>query len=79
MDGSQESGLYLLILGLTRYPTEEEDGQARQRSVERDEGPHHRWVYLSSYRRVKMGEDSAYTIKNGCKGFHQKNPWATNS
>ena len=79
MEGIPESGVYLVILGFIRCPTEDENGQEIQSSMERDGGPHHRWVYLSYYRRCKMGEDSTYNIKNGCKWFHRKNPWATNS
>ena len=44
--------------GLTRSPTEEEDGRERRKSIERDKGPHYRWVNLSDDRRGKMGKDS---------------------
>ena len=56
MDGSPDSGVYLEIIGITRCPTEEEDGQARRRSVERDKVPHYIWVYLSVYRRGKWAK-----------------------
>ena len=58
MEGSPESAVDLAILGITRFPTENEDGRLRQRYVERDKDPHYRWVYLSADRRGKMVKDS---------------------
>ena len=60
MEGSPDSGVYLEILGITRCPTEEKDGQERRRYVETDKFSHHIWVYLSAGSRGKMGKDSAY-------------------
>ena len=51
MEGSPESGVDLAILGITRFPMEEEDGRIKQMAVDRYKGPHHKWVYLSADRR----------------------------
>ena len=68
MEGIPENGVNLEILGITRCPTEREDGRARRRSVERDKVPHHKRVYLSANRRGKMGKDSAHDLKIAAKG-----------
>ena len=70
MEVRPEIGVYLEILGLTRCPTEEEYGQARHSSMERDKSLHHRWVYLSK---------TGHIIKNGCKGSHGENLLTTRS
>ena len=57
MEGSTEIGVDLEIFGLTRFPTEEEDIQVRWVSMERDEGPHRRWVRLLADKRGEMGKD----------------------
>ena len=54
MEVRPESRVNLELLGITRYPTVEDDGQPRRRSVERYEDPHHIQVYLSSARKWKM-------------------------
>ena len=48
------------ILGLAIFPMEEEDGTVRWMSVERDEVPYYRWLYLSADSRGEMVEYSAY-------------------
>ena len=57
VEGSTEIGVDLEIFGLTRFPTEEEDIQVRWVSMERDEGPHRRWVRLLADKRGEMGKD----------------------
>ena len=73
MDTSLDIGVDLEILGLTRCPTEEEDGRARRRYVDREKGPHHRWVYLSADRREKMGK-TQLIIKMAAKGCIGRTP-----
>ena len=60
MEGSPESGVDLEILGITKFPREEEDVRTIRSFVERGEVPHHIWVYLLAVRRSKMGKDLAH-------------------
>ena len=67
MEGSPESGIDFKILRLTRCPTEEEYGQARRMSVEKEKFPHIRWVYLSTDRRGGNGQILVSKLKMAVK------------
>ena len=74
MEGIPKIGVYLEIFSLTRCLTQEEDGRAGWRSVDRYKFTHHRWVGLSDDRIRKMDQDPTYNLKMVTKGYIIRTP-----
>ena len=74
MEGSPESVIYLEILGITRFPTEEEDVRARWMSVESNEGTHQVWVYYQMIGEGNRAKTRLIIKKTVAKGRIRTTP-----
>ena len=68
MEGNLESGIFLVIFRITIFLTQENDGRAIWRYIDRYKGTHYRCVCLSDDRRGKMEQYPDYNWKMSANG-----------